>query len=141
MPAPTTTAPRPVNALRVVVADDNDDLSRVLADVIDGEPDLHCAARVASVDRVVTVSRAARADVLLLDVNLQGGTGLDVLDELKRELPRVRVLVFTGYAQPELEAEALRRGADGFVAKNGDLDALLERIRSAGDLSGAAPPR
>jgi DNA-binding NarL/FixJ family response regulator len=128
-----------VNALRVVVADDNADLARVLGDLIDGEPDLECVARVASADGVLAVSRAAAADILLLDVRLQGGTGIDLLEQLKRELPRLRVLVFTGYAQPELEAEALRRGADGFVAKNGDLDALLEGIRAVRGVSGAVP--
>lgn len=141
MPHPFTDRPQSRNPLRVVVADDNADLSQVLGDVIDGEPDLACVGRVASAASVLDVTRSAAADVLLLDVRLQGGTGIGLLDDLRRELPAVRVIVFSGYSQPELEDEALRRGAVGFVAKSGDLDALLASIRSAGRISGAVPPR
>lgn len=56
------------NPLRVVVADDNADLSRVLGEVIDCEPDLACVARGAAADRVFEATRAAGAHVLLLDV-------------------------------------------------------------------------
>lgn len=133
--------PEARNRLRVVVADDNADLSRVLGDVIDGEPDLACVGRVAAANRVLDVTRTSAADVLLLDVRLQGGTGIELLEDLRRELPTVRVLVFSGYSQPELEHEARRLGAAGFVAKNGDLDVLLASIRTVGRLSAAVPPR
>lgn len=137
-PAAVPSPPR--HRLRIVVADDNADLARVLGDVIDGEPDLACVARVGAADRVVAVVRESSADVLLLDVRLHGGTGLELLEQIRRDLPAVRVLVFSGYARPELEEEARRRGAAGFVAKSGDLDGLLATIRTLGGLSAAAPP-
>lgn len=130
----TTHRPSPSGArapLRVVIADDNADLSSAMSYVIDAEPDMCCVGRVESARRVVDVTRETAADVLLLDLRLRDGTGMDVIETLTSELPALRVIVFSGYPHPELADEVRRRGAAGFVAKSGDLDLLLDEIRSA----------
>ncbi|MFO0454016.1 MAG: response regulator [Pseudomonadota bacterium] len=115
--------------LRVVIADDNADLSVAMSHVIDAEPDMRCVGRVDAASRVVEFTRETDADGLLLDLRLRDGTGMDVIETLTAELPALRVIVFSGYPHPELAQEARRRGAAGFVTKSGDLDELLDEIR------------
>lgn len=129
--------------LRVVVADDNADLRTVMEHVLDGEPDLCCAATVDSVARVATVAREVAADVVVLDGRLRDGSGLDAIAALTAEVPGAAIVFYSGYSQPELAAEAKRRGAAAVVPKSADIDVLLHEIRRLGPrLSGgpASPP-
>ncbi len=129
--------------LRVVVADDNADLRAAMEYVLDAEPDLCCAGTVDSVARVVAVAKAAAADVIVLDGRLRDGNGLDAIAALAAEVPGAAVVFYSGYSQPELAAEARRRGAAAVVSKSADVDVLLHEIRRLGArLSGTpADPR
>ncbi len=71
---------------------------------------------------------SARPDVLLLDIILPGMDGLEVLEEL-RSRSRLPVIVFS--ARPENAQEALRLGADNFLAKPFDVDELVKTIDEA----------
>ncbi len=70
-----------------------------------------------------------RWDVLLLDLNLPGRGGLDLLTELKRAWPRVRVLVVSAYAEEEFALRCLRLGADGYVTKTSGSKEILAAVR------------
>lgn len=117
--------------VRVLVAEDNDDLRRVLAVIVDAEPDLRCVGSVARPDEVLPAARESRPDVVVLDLLLDGGSSLHVIRELHAELPRAQVVMHSGYGSDITERETRRRGAAAFVVKTGDYDALLGAIRSA----------
>lgn len=69
------------------------------------------------------------ADLLLLDIFFPRENGLDILAEMKRKYPRVKVLIVTGLRQDTILAEAQRLGADGVLYKPFDTDELLASIR------------
>lgn len=115
----------------------------VMEHVLDGEPDLCCAGTVDSVARVAAVAREAAADVIVLDGRLRDGSGLDAIAALAAEVPGAAIVFYSGYSQPELAAEAKRRGAAAVVSKSADVEVLLHEIRRLGPrLSGApaSPP-
>jgi DNA-binding NarL/FixJ family response regulator len=122
---------RPREPLRIVVAEDHDELRRRLADEIDAQPDMQCVGCVASAEQVVRTARHAGADVIVLDLMLEGGNALHVIREVKTTLPASRVIVHSGYSGDVLAGEAKRRGACGYVTKSGAVDALLLEIREA----------
>jgi len=117
--------------LRVVLAEDHCELRRRLAEEIDGQPDMVCIASVAAAEQVVPAACRAGADVVVLDLMLEGANALHLIREVKRALPGARIIVHTGYASATLAGEARRRGASGYVPKSGALDALLLEIRTA----------
>ena len=117
--------------LRVVVAEDHDELRRRLADEIDAQPDMLCVGCVAAAEQVVRTAHHAGADVIVLDLMLEGGNALHLIREVKRSLPASRVIVHTGYSGDVLAGEARRRGASGYVTKGTAVDALLLEIREA----------
>lgn len=116
-------------SLRVLVAENHRDLSDVIATIIDAEPDMRCVGQVSSANEVVSAARACGAEVIILDLMLKGGSGMNLIEDLVAEMPGVRVVVFSGLANDELARETLHRGAAAYVTKGSDLNVLLSELR------------
>lgn len=116
--------------LRVLIAENHRDLSDIMSQLIDTEPDMRCVGQVAAAGEVVAAARRAEADAVILDLMLQGGSGLPLVTELAEALPSLRIIVFSGVAfSEEVAREAKRRGACAFVTKGADFDVLLKAVR------------
>lgn len=70
-------------------------------------------------------------DVVLLDIRMEGGDGLNTLGRLKLDFPELPIVIFSAYDNPTYIARAVALGAAGFVMKNASRDKLLEAIRKA----------
>lgn len=116
--------------LRVLIAENHPDLSEAVARIIDSEPDMRCVGQVPSVGEVSRAAQDASADALILDLSLQGGSSLALIEELRSAMPGLRIVVFSGLANAEEAArETKKRGAAEFVSKGSDFAVLLEAIR------------
>lgn len=73
--------------------------------------------------------RAEQPEMVILDLNLPGAGGLDLLKRLLIEAPRTRVLIFSMHTTPVYVARALQAGAKGYVSKGASADELVEAIR------------
>jgi DNA-binding NarL/FixJ family response regulator len=116
--------------LRVLIAENHPDLSEIMSQLIDTEPDMRCVGQVAEAGEVLPAAKRTRADALILDLMLQGGSGLPLIGELAQALPALKIIVFSGLAfSEEVAKEAKRRGACAFVTKGADFDVLLKAVR------------
>jgi DNA-binding NarL/FixJ family response regulator len=116
--------------LRVLIAENHRDLSDIMSQLINTEPDMRCVGQVADAGEVLAAVRRTEADVLILDLMLQGGSGLPLIGELALALPSLRIIVFSGLAFSEdVAREAKRRGAAAFVTKGSDFEVLLNAVR------------
>ena len=79
-------------------------------------------------DRALTVLRDGRVDVLIVDINLQGASGLELLAEARRLDPTVVVIVITGSRELDLSIEAIRNGADDYVIKPFTAETLQQSV-------------
>jgi DNA-binding NarL/FixJ family response regulator len=114
----------------VLIAENHADLSDVMGQLIDTEPDMRCVGRVSDASLVLPAAQAHAANVLILDLMLQGGSGLPLIEQLTTALPELRVIVFSGLANSEeVEREAKRRGAAAFVTKGCDFQVLIDALR------------
>lgn len=119
-----------IKPLRVLIAENHRDLSDVMSQLIDIEPDMHCVGQVSDAAEVLAAARDASADVLILDLMLQGGSGLPLVEELTAAMPELRVIIFSGLANSdEVAREVKRRGAAAFVTKGCDFQVLLDALR------------
>jgi two-component system response regulator DesR len=118
--------------LRVLIAEDDDDLRAALRELVDAEDDLECVATVAAAEQVVRTAAQLHPDVLVLDLLLEGGSSLQVLRELGQEAPELRTILYSGYLSEPVHREARARGAAAFVAKGGSFDELLAEVRRQG---------
>lgn len=124
--------------LRVLVAEDNDDLRSLLVTLISAEPDLQCVGTANDVEAVLASASQNEADVLVLDLELQGRSSIDLLKTVKKNGSNLTIVVFSGHSHPEMIRHTLAAGADAYVSKSGDYELLLDAIRD--QRGSAAPP-
>lgn len=119
----------------VWLVEDNERYRHTLQFAIDQQPDLSCAATYGSVEEALeadaSMSEDGAPDVLLLDVNLPGMTGIDGLGQLKAMLPQTRIVMLTINDDSQTLFDALRAGASGFLLKNAPMDQIFDAIREA----------
>ena len=115
--------------LRVLIAEDNDDLRALLVTLISAEPDFKCVGTAADVEAVITCTAEHKADVLVLDLELQGRSSIDLLRAVRKSGNKITIVVFSGHAHPEMIRHTLAAGADAYVPKSGDYELLLDAIR------------
>ena len=76
----------------------------------------------------IGASRAFLPDIVVLDLKLPDGSGLDLIPSLLANEPAPRIIVFSMYEEPTLAARALEAGAKGYITKNDDPDALVQAV-------------
>jgi DNA-binding NarL/FixJ family response regulator len=115
--------------LRVIVAEDNEDLRDLLVHLISAESDMKCVGTAADVDAVIATTAEQKADVIVLDLELQGRSSIDVLKAVRGAGNKISIIVFSGHSHPEMIRHTLAAGADAYVPKTGDYELLLDAIR------------
>ncbi len=117
--------------IRVLLAEDQAMVRGALASLLELEPDIEVVAQVSRGDEVTAAAKQARPDVALLDIEMPGATGLDALEQLRRELPEVRILMLTTFGRPGYLRRAMENGAAGFLLKDAPAHQLASAIRRA----------
>lgn len=117
---------------RVLIADDHPMVRRGLAQML-REAGLEVAGEAGDYAGVMKVLREGEVDVLVLDHDMPGRNGLEVLKIVKKEWPRLAVLMFSMHGEGEYGVRALKAGASAYVSKSAPPDTLIEAIRAAAD--------
>ena len=115
----------------VIIADDHAVVRKGLRLLIDAEPGLKVVAEAGTVPDAMMKTRALRAGVLILDLNMPGGSSLEAIPQIREEAPMTAIVVLTMQNDPAFARQALQSGAAGFVLKEAADDELLEAIRQA----------
>lgn len=111
-------APRQTEAVRIVLADDHAVMRSGLRMLLEAEPGFEVVAEAGDAQSAVRYVRGHKPDVLILDLNMPGGSGLDVIPQLTQEFPATKIVVLTMQRDPAFARQALRSGAMGYVLKS-----------------------
>jgi len=114
----------------VVVVDDHHLVRFALHTLLDAEPDLHIVGEAASLAAARSLLERVTPDVLLLDVHLPDGDGLELCEAATKR--GIKTLILTAYDGEELLIDAMRAGAAGYVLKQDPADAVLTALRTVG---------
>lgn len=117
----------------VLVVDDHRSFADALGLAIDLEADLECVGRAARLDEALELVEKHRPDVVLMDVELPDGDGIEGTRLITQRYPDVRVIILTGRTSSEVLARAAAAGAAGFLRKEEEFPQILRAIRSASD--------
>ena len=132
--APHGTAHAPgVHRTGVVLIDDHRAFTDALAMAIDHQADLHCLGTPSTIAEATATLETARPDVVLVDIFLPDGDGIDAISRLRDRVPNARFVVMTGYTDVDVLARAASAGASGFLPKETPMGSVLAAIRAAGD--------
>jgi DNA-binding NarL/FixJ family response regulator len=116
-------------SIRVSVVEDDARVRASLARLIDGAPGFRCVSQHASAESALEELPAVRPDVVLMDINLPGLSGVECVRRLKTIVPDVQVVMLTVYEDTDLIFAALAAGATGYLLKRTPPDELLGGIR------------
>ena len=115
--------------IKVLVADDHAVVRRGLRQILAETPDVLVGAEAATAEEVRRLVREERFSAVVLDINLPGGSGLELLSEIRRERPELPVLILTVYSEDQYAIRAIKGGAAGFLTKESAPDKLVEAVR------------
>jgi len=127
--APADTAPaRSQRTLRVMLVDDHALVRSAVRQAIDA-PDVEMVGEAGSAEDAFALALAVRPDVMLLDIDLPGMNGIQMLEELSPRLPDTKIVMLTVSDSERDMIEALARGAAGYLTKDLHPEALLRALR------------
>lgn len=115
--------------IRVVLADDHQLIREGLKKIFREESDLDVVCEAGNAIEIFNFLRSSHADVLVLDVNMPGRSGIDILSDLKKEFPHIHILMLSMHPEDALAVRALRSGASGYVTKNAPPAEIISAIR------------
>ncbi|GAA6121331.1 response regulator transcription factor [Acidovorax sp. FG27] len=116
--------------IHVVLCDDHAVLRRGIRDTLTEAPDISVTGEAGSYAELREVLRSAPCDVLLLDLNLPGRSGLEVLASVKETHAALKVLIVSMYPEDQYALRCLRAGAQGYANKAGDPVELIAAVRT-----------
>ena len=117
--------------LKILVADDHEIVRFGLRTLIENHPGFSVVAEAATVADVVRDTLLLRPDVVVMDIRLLGGSGIDACRQIIDQAPESKVIMLTSYAEDEMLFDAIAAGACGYVLKqigNDDLIRALETV-------------
>ena len=115
--------------IHVLIADDHSVVRRGLKQIVAETNDIIVAGEATNGREVMEHVRARAWDVLVLDITMPGGSGLDVLKEVKRVRPCLPVLILSMHAEEQFAARVIKAGAAGYLPKESAPDELVKAIR------------
>ena len=116
--------------IRVILCDDHAVVRRGIRDTLTEAVDIQIVGETGSYSEVRDALRSTPCDVLVLDLNLPGRGGLEVLSSIRDTDLQVKVLIVSMYPEDQYAIRCLRAGAQGYVNKAGDPSELVEAVRT-----------
>jgi two-component system, NarL family, invasion response regulator UvrY len=114
--------------IRILIVDDHPVVRRGLKQILADEPDVEvCEA--ADTNEALSVARARALDMIVLDLDLPGRSGLDLLKQLKEERPHLPVLILSIHSEDQFALRTLKAGAAGFLSKDAAPEELVKAVR------------
>jgi DNA-binding NarL/FixJ family response regulator len=114
--------------IKVSIVDDNDQIREGLSILIDGSTGFQCIAKYATAENALKYLPTRKPDVVLMDIQLPGMSGIECVRELKTLLPDLQIMMLTVYEDDDNVFRSLVAGASGYVLKKTPPSELLEAI-------------
>jgi DNA-binding NarL/FixJ family response regulator len=118
--------------LRVMLVDDHEIVRDGIKAMLDAEDDVVVTAQAGTVREAIDEAHRTRPDVVVMDVRLADGSGIEATREIRADHPDTRVLMLTSFADDEALFASIMAGASGYVLKQVKSGDLLRAIRAVG---------
>lgn len=116
---------------KILLVDDSSAFMEVMLKFFVRFPEFLIVDIAFNAEEAISLSKKHTPEVILLDVEMPGKTGLDTIQEIKSSSPEVKVIILTLFDNPRYRELAKNKGADGFVIKNKFVGELIPKIKQA----------
>lgn len=117
--------------IRVMVVDDHEMVRRGICSYLQTEDDLEVVGQAHSGKSAVETALLLKPDVILMDLIMEDGTGIEATQEIKQQLPQVQIIILTSFIDESLIFPALEAGALSYLLKTAKAEEIVEAIRLA----------
>jgi DNA-binding NarL/FixJ family response regulator len=117
---------------RILLVDDHEVVRVGLRALLDKHPHFEVVAEAGTGKEAVEKTRAYKPDVVVMDIRLRGGSGIEATQTIVQDFPDTKVIMLTSYAEDEMLFAAIRAGAAGYVLKQIGGDDLVRAIEAVG---------
>lgn len=115
-------------SIRVAIVEDNAGICEELEQIVSAAPGLSCVGVCRNLKAALQKIPPLTPDVVIMDIQLPDGSGIECTSRLKRQLPNTQILMFTIYEDSEQICKALEAGASGYILKRSTPDAIVRAI-------------
>jgi len=119
-------------ALKILIVDDHEVVRLGLRTLLDRHPDFTVVDEAATAKEAVQKSLFLHPDVVVMDIRLLGGSGIDACRKIVEQAPQTKVIMLTSYAEDEMLFDAIAAGACGYVLKQIGSDDLIRAVEAVG---------
>jgi two-component system invasion response regulator UvrY len=116
--------------IRIIIADDHPILRAGMVSVLNASPDLRVVAEAGNGAEVLRAMRDTPFDVLLLDVSMPGKSGLDLMRQVRKDNPRLPILIVSSFPEDQYALRSIRAGASGYITKMSAPGELVSAVRT-----------
>jgi len=114
--------------LKILIADDHAIVRQGLRQIVSGNEDMMVSAEAASGSEAIQKTRETEPDIVLLDISLGDRHGIDVLKQLRKEFPKLRVLMLSMFSEEQYAVRAIKAGASGYLNKQSAPSELITAL-------------
>jgi two-component system response regulator NreC len=122
---------QPQDTIRIVLADDHAVVRSALRMLLEAEPEFEVVSEAGDAEEAARKVRGHHPQVLVLDVNMPGGSGLAAVPKIREQSPGTQIVVLTMQNEPAFAREAMQAGALGYVLKEAADAELVQAVRMA----------
>jgi DNA-binding NarL/FixJ family response regulator len=116
------------DTMKVFIADDSPIIRERLKAMLSEVPQVEISGQAQDVPEAIKSIQELKPDVVILDIRMPGGSGIEVLKSIKEDLPDIKVIVFTNYPYPQYRKKCMESGADFFFAKSTPFEEVVNAI-------------
>jgi two-component system invasion response regulator UvrY len=115
--------------IKVILCDDHELVRKGIRNTLESEVDIRIVAEASKAEDLKKVMLQHECDVLLLDINMEGRSGLEVTEQLAKQESKTRILIVSMHPEEHYALRSLRAGAHGYFHKSGNPSQMIQAVR------------
>ncbi len=119
-----------MNQIRILIVDDHVVVRQGIRMLVGTEPSIQVVGEAADAQGAIRKAESLQPDVILMDLVMPRGDGVEAIEEIKHLMPGVKIIALTSFGDKARVKAAMKAGADGYLLKDADGEALLTAIRT-----------
>lgn len=119
--------------IKIIICDDHPLIKEGLQSFFEGKPDFEIVGTASSATELNRVIQQTSADILLLDVNLPDGNGIDMCGNIKKEFPNLKIIGLSNFNERSVIIRMLNNGASGYLVKSSPMEEISKAILEVGE--------
>ena len=114
--------------MKILIADDSKLVRERLVGIISEVEGVNIVGQAENTIEAMLLTKELNPDLIVLDIRMPGGSGIDIIDNIKKFNPKIIIIILTIYPFPEYKQRCAKEGADYFFSKSGEFEKVIDVV-------------